>query len=65
MVAVVLAIEICVELVFIREMTLPIPIIPIPSDRQIMAVPIFRSRFSANFAVLLHVYTEIQTTFFW
>ena len=45
-VAVVLAIEICVELVFIREMTLPIPIIPIPSDRQIMAVPIFRSPFS-------------------
>ena len=44
-VAVVLAIEICVELVFICEMTLPIPIIPIPSDRQIMAVPIFRSPF--------------------
>ena len=44
-VAVVLAIEICVELVFIREMTLPIPIIPIPSDRQIMAVPIFRFPF--------------------
>ena len=40
-VTVVLAIEICVELVFIHEMTLPI--IPIPSDRPIMAVPIFRS----------------------
>ena len=36
-------------------MTLPILINPIPSDRQIMAVPIFRSfdpRFSANFAAL-------------
>ena len=36
-----IAIEICVELVFIHEMTLLI--IPIPSDRPIMAVPIFRS----------------------
>ena len=40
-VTVVPAIEICVELVFIREMSLPI--ILIPSDRPIMAVPIFRS----------------------
>ena len=39
-------------------MTLPIPIIPIPSDRQIMAVPIFRSsdpHFFANFAALLSI----------
>ena len=35
-----------------------IPIILIPSDRQIMAVPIFRSsdpRFSANFAALVEM----------